>query len=392
MPVYSHSRLSTFEQCKLKFKFAYIDKIKPDFPTSIEAFMGSRVHDALEKLYKDLRYNKLNELKDLLIYYNNEWENKFNDNIKIVKKDYTPQNYKEAGQRFIATYFETHKPFNQDITIGTEMHVMIDLPGNKKIQGYIDRLATNNQGTYFIHDYKTGNSLPPQSFADEDRQLALYSIAVREKYQDCKDIKLLWHYLSFNKILHSQRSLEQLELLKQKISALIDDIESATSFLPTQSALCNWCQFRSKCPLFKHQYTIETSVQKSLTANEGVELVDKYSVLKQKKDEIDQQMEELKAKILQFAAQEGLRTIVGNKTKARLTEYAKLSFPKKDDPRQKQFYETVKKIGLWEKLASPDLYELAKMINNNEIHPELTTLLEPFIEKHKTSILRISKK
>ena len=31
MPVYSHSRLSTFEQCPLKFKFRYIDYVEPDF-------------------------------------------------------------------------------------------------------------------------------------------------------------------------------------------------------------------------------------------------------------------------------------------------------------------------------------------------------------------------
>ena len=28
--IYSHSKLSTFEQCKLKYKYRYIDKIKPD--------------------------------------------------------------------------------------------------------------------------------------------------------------------------------------------------------------------------------------------------------------------------------------------------------------------------------------------------------------------------
>ena len=40
MVQYSHSRLSTFEQCPLRFKYQYIDKIKRE-EDSIEAFMGN---------------------------------------------------------------------------------------------------------------------------------------------------------------------------------------------------------------------------------------------------------------------------------------------------------------------------------------------------------------
>ena len=52
MTLYSHSRLSTFENCPLKFKYTYIDKIETGIEESIEAFLGSRVHEALEKLSK----------------------------------------------------------------------------------------------------------------------------------------------------------------------------------------------------------------------------------------------------------------------------------------------------------------------------------------------------
>lgn len=392
MPIYSHSRLSTFEQCKLKFKFAYIDKVKPDFETTIEAFMGSLVHDTLEKLYKDLRYNKLNDLRDLLLYYNNKWDEKYSDAIKIVKKDYTAQNYKEAGQRFIGTYYGTQTPFDKDNTIATEQHVMIELEGGKKVQGYIDRLSTSSEGIYCVHDYKTGNSLPPQKFAEEDRQLALYSIAVRQRYKDCRDVKLFWHYLSFNKILESQRTLEQLEELKQSISNLIDAIESESDFAPSKSALCNWCQFKSHCPLFKHQFAAEKSVQKTLTANEGVKLVDEYAKLKEQQEELDKKLDKIKEALIDYASSEGINSIFGSSMKATLHEYEKLSFPKKEDPRQKQFLDTIKKIGLWDRLAMVDVYELAKMINRKEVHEELLKLMEKFIDRKNNKILRLSKK
>jgi len=48
MMIYSHSRLAAFEQCPLRFKFQYIDKLKPDIKQSIEGFLGNKVHDTLE--------------------------------------------------------------------------------------------------------------------------------------------------------------------------------------------------------------------------------------------------------------------------------------------------------------------------------------------------------
>ena len=49
MTCYSHSRIGTFEQCKYKFKLQYIDRVKVDVPTTVEAFMGNLVHQTLNK-------------------------------------------------------------------------------------------------------------------------------------------------------------------------------------------------------------------------------------------------------------------------------------------------------------------------------------------------------
>lgn len=51
--LYSHSRLETFENCPLKFKYQYVEKVDVPRRDSIEAFLGSRVHETLEALYKN---------------------------------------------------------------------------------------------------------------------------------------------------------------------------------------------------------------------------------------------------------------------------------------------------------------------------------------------------
>ena len=67
MTCYSHSRISTFEQCRYKYKLQYIDKVKVDVPTTVEAFMGDLVHRTLEKLYNDLKFEKKNSKEDCFL-------------------------------------------------------------------------------------------------------------------------------------------------------------------------------------------------------------------------------------------------------------------------------------------------------------------------------------
>ena len=58
MAIYSHSKISSFENCPYQYKLKYIDKEKPEIENTIEAFMGDIVHKTLEKLYKDKKFKK----------------------------------------------------------------------------------------------------------------------------------------------------------------------------------------------------------------------------------------------------------------------------------------------------------------------------------------------
>ena len=125
----------------------------------------------------------------------------------------------------------------------------LDETGEYKIRGFIDRLSFNlEKQEYEIHDYKTSGRLPKEGTMDQDRQLALYAIAVKEKYGNPKNVKLVWHYLFFNKIIESRRTDEQLIKLKENTLILIKVIEATEEFVPKKSALCNWCEYKDICP------------------------------------------------------------------------------------------------------------------------------------------------
>lgn len=249
MVIYSHSRLSAFEQCQLKFKFQYIDRLKPDIEQSIEGFLGNKVHETLEWIYNHSSHGSQLQLDDIIQNYIEAWTRDFNSEIKIVNIEHTAEYYFNQGIKFLIDYFLKHTPF-KDNTIACEKRILVNLDseGKYQLQGYVDRIVHHKETNIFeIHDYKTGNFLKSQEELDNDRQLAIYSIGIRDLFEQVNDVRLIWHFLAFNKQMTSIRTIEQLERLKKEIIELIQKIESTTEFIPNPTVLCKWCGFRSYC-------------------------------------------------------------------------------------------------------------------------------------------------
>lgn len=248
--VYSHSRLSTFEQCPRKFKFRYIEKIIPEVEKTIEAHLGKAVHSSLQWLYTRVKEGFVPSTEELIECYADAWEEEFSPNIISVNKVMTHNDYFNRGVEFLTTYYLKHKPFN-DNTIEVEKRIVIELDasGKYKIQGFIDRLAYNIERQELeIHDYKTSNSMPSKEKIESDRQLALYSIAIKEMFGKEKSVKLTWHYLAHNQKITITKSNEELEKLKKDTISLIKKIESTNHFPTFKTPLCSWCEYKSICP------------------------------------------------------------------------------------------------------------------------------------------------
>lgn len=364
--IFSHSRISTFEQCPQKFKFAYIDRAETEEIEGVEAFLGSRVHEALEKLYRDIKFQKLLTLSALIKYYRDQWKKNWHDNVQIVRKEYSERNYKAMGEKFIADYYNRYKPFNNDTTIALEQRIAVDIQGYK-VQGFIDRISFSN-GTYEIHDYKTTASLPEQGKLDMDRQLALYALGVRNMFKDAKKIDLVWHFLAFDKEMRSNRTEKQLQELDNEIAKSISAIELACDtekFPAKESMLCDWCEFRAICGKWGHIIKTDAMPANRFLKEPGVRLVNKYSALYYKKKEflekIDEELEELKEAIFQFAKKEDVERIAGSDFIAKVNMDEKVKWPGKTDEGRKELEAIIKKAGKWDDVSTLDVFALPKV-------------------------------
>ena len=346
MATYSNSRLTTFEQCRQKYKFSYIDKIETETRTTVEAFMGSRVHQALEKLYSDLKYQKLNSLKEILKYYHDIWNKEWSDDILIVKKQYSANNYKKMGEKYITDYYNTYSPFNQMTIIGLETQDMLRLPDGSHYHVRIDKLGCVGH-VYYVCDYKTNSQLKDQEEADSDRQLAMYSIWVKDRFKDAKKVVLLWHMLAFNKEVTSERSDKELKELQKDTVAVIKAIEKCKEYPTNVTSLCNYCSYKSICPSFKHEVLLESKTVKQFKDDDGVKLVDSLSTLSLLKKESEEKIEKIKDELILFSKQKGIDVVFGSNNKASVKEFEKIVLPED----RKKFISLLKKKGLYEEFS-----------------------------------------
>ena len=259
MVFYSHSKIETFEQCKLKFKFRYIDKIIPEIAKSIEAHLGEIVHKALEWLYIQVMENKIPSVNDVISFYSEKWQENYSEDMPIFNKALTAKDFFNRGVEFLVNYYMKYRPF-QDNTIATEKRIEInlDVNGEKKLIGFIDRLSHNLENNEIeIHDYKTSNSVFAKNKVESSRQLALYSLAIKEMFGKEKNICMTWHFLAHDMKVCVRKTNEELEKVRKEIIGIIDEIERTKNFPPTKSQLCYWCEYMDICPAWNKTYKRE---------------------------------------------------------------------------------------------------------------------------------------
>lgn len=251
MPVYSHTRLGVYETCPRQYRFQYVDKVPVPEVRTVEMFVGTQVHAALEDLYTQVTRGVIPALDAVLDGYRRRWTEAWTEDILIRREGASAEDYRAQGEGHLAAYHRRYHPFDRERTVAVERRVMFPLAAERKIwlQGYVDRISVTRDGLWQIHDYKTGRWVPTQEDLDRDRQLALYQIGVQRDFpRAAMGVELVWHYLAHDLELRSRRDPAALERLAGATLTLIDAIQNETSFPTVTGSHCDRCSYRSICP------------------------------------------------------------------------------------------------------------------------------------------------
>ena len=262
--IYSHSRISTYEDCPQKYKFQCINQVT-DGIGSAEAFLGAQVHQTLAHLYVRAINGQLLSEDETLGFYDSEWAANWSKDVQILEPDLFSKHYREIGRQCVQKYYRRHQPFNHSKAIEIEktLTINLDADGRYQMRGIIDRIDKVADGVFEIHDYKCQSlaDLPEVPNQGRDPQSAFYEIGLRSCSSEIREVRVIWHFLRYDMDVESQYYEQQLQQLRTDVIGQIQKLESAVAqdnFPPRESDHCNKCAYHSLCPLWKHLYTVST--------------------------------------------------------------------------------------------------------------------------------------
>lgn len=184
--IYSISRINSIDQCLYQAYNTYI--LNKRGMNNVYGILGSKVHEVLEAIMngeatpKDL-YPALNsELEDLdMLSLNFPKDMKGNDTIRT--------NW-IADMTHFCEHFE--KPEGK---FTTEELVLYKLKDGRYIQGYVDLIRHNDDGTISIFDWKTSSKFSKSDLLHHGRQLVFYALAKEAEGYKVRDVA--WYMMKY---------------------------------------------------------------------------------------------------------------------------------------------------------------------------------------------------
>lgn len=190
--------------------------------------------------------------------------------------------------------------------------------------------------------------------------------------------------------MKSERSQEQLEVLKNETEQIIKEVERCKDFPTTISTLCDYCPYKPICPAWKHEFELEKKTPKEFKEDEGLKMVDKYAELKDQVVGMEEELDILKEKLIEFAKQKEIEAVYGTERRVSVRSFESISFPPKAE--REELNKLIKDKGFWDELSDLDTFKLSKLVRQNQIPDKLKKDIQKFITKVESFRLSLSKK
>jgi putative RecB family exonuclease len=242
----SPSRASDFKVCPQLFKFRAIDKI--EVPPTVYQARGTTAHLALQWLF-DLDANDRTP-ETLYGLFRKAWVELRDDEFPdLFEDEQQERSWGMESLEVLANYFLVEDPTQLE-PLDRELDMTEEL-GEITIRGILDRIEEEPDGLV-ITDYKTGKAPPERYAIPAFFALKIYAVLIRKRLGRTP-VRLKLMYLNGPTVYEIPVNDAQLDATQRKLEALWSAINRAITqddFPTRPGRLCDWCQYRDRCPAF----------------------------------------------------------------------------------------------------------------------------------------------
>ena len=244
----SPSKVSSFTDCALAFRFSAIDHL-PE-PPSVAATRGTLVHAALERLFCLEPADRTPDRARTCLA--EAWTEMQADPelVELALDAEAQQVFVGEAQVLLDKYFLLEDPTT--ITpIGIELKLQLELEG-VTLRGIIDRLELDADGELVVTDYKTGRAPGERNEQQRLSGVSFYSLLC-ERLFGRRPARVQLLYLADPVAIISVPTDQSTRGVERKLGAIWKAVETACereNFRPNPGRLCDWCGFKDYCPAF----------------------------------------------------------------------------------------------------------------------------------------------
>ncbi|MFO7279296.1 MAG: PD-(D/E)XK nuclease family protein [Thermoanaerobacterales bacterium] len=244
----SPSKVTTFTDCALAFRFSAIDRL-PEPPT-VAATRGTLVHSALERLHL---LPPADRTVDAALACLDEAERELRDHpdyVGLGLDDEQAAAFRDEAAALVRNYFRLEDPRSVR-AIGLELMVEAEVDG-VRLRGIIDRLELDEDGELVVTDYKTGSAPPTTHERKRLSGVHFYALLCEELLgRRPRTVQLL--HLKEPLAISTHPTDRSTRGTRRTLRAVWQAVERACEredFRPRRSALCGYCAFQAYCPVF----------------------------------------------------------------------------------------------------------------------------------------------